>query len=130
MFLPSWRRASAPFALFGLVAAWAWGRRTGIVLGAVVFSHWVLDLIVHRADMPLLPQNYDDLPRLGFGLWRFPAAPMTVEMAFVVGGAWLYGRAARATAGTALRRRADVSALLVLTFGVLVLATDVSGIFG
>lgn len=42
-------------ALFGLVPAIPWGRRVGIVLGAVVFSHWVLDLIVHRGDMPILP---------------------------------------------------------------------------
>src|SRR5262245_927095 len=42
-------------ALFGLGAAAWWGRRTGGVLGAVVFSHWLLDLIVHRGDMPILP---------------------------------------------------------------------------
>ncbi len=54
--------------LFGLVAAVPWGRRVGMVLGAVVFSHWLLDLIVHRADLPILPGNAGELPRLGFGL--------------------------------------------------------------
>jgi hypothetical protein len=44
-------------ATFGLVAGWRWGRRNGIVLAAVVFSHWVLDLLVHRADIPILPGN-------------------------------------------------------------------------
>ena len=44
-------------ALFGLVAARPWGRRMGIVLGAVAFSHWLLDLVVHRGDMPILPGN-------------------------------------------------------------------------
>ncbi len=37
-----------------LVTRW-WGRRGGIVIAAVVFSHWLLDLIVHRDDMPILP---------------------------------------------------------------------------
>ncbi|OFD71089.1 hypothetical protein BWGOE8_50300 [Bacillus mycoides] len=32
-----------------------WGKRSGFVVGAVVFSHWILDLLVHRADLPLLP---------------------------------------------------------------------------
>ncbi len=35
--------------LFGLVAALPWGRQVGLVLGGVVFSHWVLDLAVHRS---------------------------------------------------------------------------------
>jgi membrane-bound metal-dependent hydrolase YbcI (DUF457 family) len=39
--------------LAGLVAARFWGRRGGFMLAAVVFSHWVLDLLVHRADLPV-----------------------------------------------------------------------------
>jgi hypothetical protein len=41
-------------------------RRTGVVLGLVVFSHWVLDLIVHLPDLPLL---FEGSPLLGLGLW-------------------------------------------------------------
>jgi membrane-bound metal-dependent hydrolase YbcI (DUF457 family) len=44
-------------ALFGAVAGWRWDRRSGVLLGAVAFSHWVLDLIVHRPDLPILPGN-------------------------------------------------------------------------
>jgi membrane-bound metal-dependent hydrolase YbcI (DUF457 family) len=86
--------ALALAALFGLVAARPWGRRAGIVLGAVVFSHWLLDLVVHRGDMPILPGNGGDLPRLGFGLGKVPAASIMVELVLVVAGAWLYWRAA------------------------------------
>ena len=63
--------------VFALPAAWRWGRRAAAVLGAVVFSHWLLDLLVHRHDMPLLPGAPAGTPLFGFGLWRWPlvAAP-------------------------------------------------------
>jgi hypothetical protein len=60
------------------------------VLGAVVFSHWLLDLVVHRGDMPILPGSAGDLPLLGFGLWKAPVASILVELALIVAGAWLY----------------------------------------
>lgn len=116
--------------LFGLVAAIPWGRRTGGVLGAVVFSHWLLDLIVHRADMPMLPGNAGDLPRMGFGLWRMAPASIAVELALVLAGAWLYSRAALDTAnahggGT---RLAYVASGLLLFAGLLTLALNVLGV--
>jgi len=80
--------------VFGLVSALIWGKRPGVILGAVVFSHWVLDLIVHRSDMAILPGNAGHLPRLGFGLWREPVASIAVELALVLLGTWLYWRAA------------------------------------
>ena len=119
-------------ALFGGVAAARWGRVTGIVLAAVAFSHWVLDLIVHRADMPFLPANAGHLPRLGFGLWRYPVGAMALELALVLAGAYLYWRAARATAisSVAVQRRANFSGFLVLACGIAVLAIDFTRIFG
>jgi hypothetical protein len=115
-------------AVFAAVAAVWWGRRTGFVLGAVVFSHWLLDLVVHRADMPVLPGGQGTLPRLGLGLWQLPKAVMLVELALVVAGAWLYWRAARQTAAVRSHRaRADLAALLILVFGVAVLILDVMG---
>jgi membrane-bound metal-dependent hydrolase YbcI (DUF457 family) len=110
-------------ALFGLVATRPWDRRVGIMLGAVVFSHWLLDLVVHRGDMPILPGNAGDLPRLGFGLWKAPAVSILVELALVVVGAWLYWRAAVQTSPTDARR-ANLLGLLVLGAGVVTLAVD------
>jgi hypothetical protein len=40
--------------------------RTSIVLGLVVFSHWVLDFIVHPAELSLL---FDGSPLVGLGMW-------------------------------------------------------------
>src|SRR5215831_12375099 len=43
------------------------GWRTGLLVGAAVFSHWVLDLVVHRPDLAL----YDNTLKMGFGLWNY-----------------------------------------------------------
>ena len=114
--------------LFGLIAAVPWGRRTGVVLGAVVFSHWVLDLLVHRGDMPILPGNFGDLPRLGFGLWQIPLAAAATELALVAIGAVLYGRAAARRAGPAAGGRSRLAAGATFAVGVLVLGLSVLGL--
>jgi hypothetical protein len=74
----------------GIMARRAWGRRTGYIIAGVVFSHWVLDLLVHRADLPILPCNLGHLPLLGFGLWRWPAVSMTLESLLILAGILLY----------------------------------------
>jgi hypothetical protein len=117
-------------AAFGAAFGWKWGRRTGVVLGLVAFSHWVLDLLVHRPDLPLLPGNAGGVA-FGFGLWRMPGLTAIVELVLVLGGAWLYWRAARATAaGTGQTSRADLSAGLFLVFGLGALAADWTGFLG
>jgi hypothetical protein len=89
-------------------------------------SHWVLDLVMHRQDMQILPGNAGDLPRLGFGLWRSHVASAVLELAIVVVGAWLYWRAARDIAGSE-QRRANVTSIVLLASGVVVLALSVAG---
>ncbi|HEU5432648.1 MAG TPA: hypothetical protein VFU81_13355 [Thermomicrobiales bacterium] len=120
--------AAALAVVFGAVAAIPWGRRTGIVLGAVVFSHWLLDLIVHRADLPILPGGAGDLPRLGFGLWRVPAGAALLELAIVLAGAWLYWLAAREVARrrtpSGFWRQPATLAGLILVAGIVTLAVD------
>jgi hypothetical protein len=86
---------------FGLVAAIWWRGSVAVVLGAVVFSHWVLDLPMHHADMPLLPGNAGNFPLLGFGLWRWPWASALLEIGLVLLGTWLYARAASRVVATA-----------------------------
>jgi membrane-bound metal-dependent hydrolase YbcI (DUF457 family) len=117
--------------LISLVTGWIatrwWGQRGGIVVGAVVFSHWVLDLIVHRADMPLLPGNLGDV-RVGFGLWKVEWAAILTEAAIMAVGAYLYWRAAQSVeraAGVRNGRANLVGGLLVL-FGAVVLTLDVA----
>lgn len=57
-------------------------------VGAAVFSHWLLDLPVHRPDLPV----YDDSMKLGLGLWNFPVIAIGLEAAVLFGGLWLYLR--------------------------------------
>lgn len=93
------------------------GRRSAVVLGLLVLSHWVLDVITHRPDMPLVPFGG---PRLGLGLWNYPAAELLLEGGMYAVGAWLYFRATRPSDAVG---RWAVSALL-LTLGVIWLAAS------
>lgn len=117
-------------AILGLLAGLLWGRRPGIVIGLVAASHWLLDLVVHRADLPILPGNIGDLPRLGLGLWRYPLVSSSIELALVLAGAWLYWRTANRVVETAGRGRlaATVTAALIAIFGVLVLWMDFTAV--
>jgi hypothetical protein len=116
-------------AAFGLMFGWRWGKRCAFVLGFVSFSHWLLDLVVHRHDMPVLPGNWGNLPRLGFGLWQVKTGSILAELMLVILGTWCYWRAARAASLAAHKgySRAIVTALLILLGGVAVLVLDVAG---
>ncbi|MEI9902604.1 MAG: hypothetical protein WDN06_00415 [Asticcacaulis sp.] len=107
--------------ILGSLGWLVWGRRSAIVLALVSFSHWLLDLIVHRADLPILPGNAGNLPRLGFGLWAEPGMAAALELLLVVGGAALYWQAAYEVSRDAGRRRilAHVSGALVLVLACL-----------
>lgn len=116
-------------AAFALIFGWRWGQRCAFVLGFVSFSHWLLDLVVHRHDMPVLPRNLGNLPRLGFGLWQVRTGSILTELLLVILGTWCYWRAARAASLAAHKghSRAIVTALHILLGGVAVLVLDVTG---
>jgi len=105
------------------------GRRVALVIALVSASHWVLDLVVHRPDMPVLPGNVGNLPYFGFGLWNRPRAAACVELALVVAGAIMYWRAATEVSAKAGRngRLASISAAMIAAFGLLVLFLDYTG---
>ena len=56
-----------------------------------MFSHWPLDLLVDRPDLPL----YDNAVKVGFGLWDYPVLTLIVETIVAVGGLGLYMRSTR-----------------------------------
>lgn len=119
-------------AVFGLAFAPRWGRRNALVLAAVSFSHWALDLLVHHGDMPLLPGNAGHFPKLGLGLWSHPPVVIAMELALVLAGAVFYGRAASRAVTTAGRgsKLAAINTWLIALGGIAVLALDVTGALG
>ncbi len=66
---------------------------TAKVLGAVVFSHWILDWITHGPDLPLVPGL---AWKTGLGLWNSVPATVAVEAAFFLAAAWWYDSATEA----------------------------------
>ena len=64
-----------------------------ILLGALVLSHWVLDFIVHRPDLPLVP--WSDF-KVGLGLWNSVIFALVVELAIFTEGVNLYIKATKA----------------------------------
>jgi membrane-bound metal-dependent hydrolase YbcI (DUF457 family) len=61
-----------------------------IVVGLTVFSHWLLDLLVHRPDLELWPGG----ERVGFALWNYPVPEQAVEMGLlaICGAIWVASR--------------------------------------
>ncbi len=116
--------------LFGLAGGLRWGRRAAGILGAVAFSHWILDLVVHRHDLPIWPAAAPRAPHLGLGLWRWTLAAAAAELALVLWGGFTYFRAAVAVARAhdpSKLRRARLAGATVLGAGLLTLALGLAG---
>lgn len=81
-------------ALFALVYRFA--RRgtlaAAVLLAALVLSHWVLDFVTHRPDMPL---TLTGPARVGLGLWHSRLGTLLVELSMFAAGVWLYVRSTR-----------------------------------
>lgn len=84
-------------------------KRGSWVLGGLVLSHWVLDFITHRPDLPLSP--FTGL-KVGLGLWNFPVIEITFEILLFGLGAYLYFRAAK------LKRKTSYWTLITFLFAV------------
>lgn len=69
------------------------GRGAALVVGVAVFSHWVLDFIVHRPDLPL----WDNAAKVGLGLWNHPVPAFLLEVGVLALGLLMYMRATRPT---------------------------------
>lgn len=67
-------------------------RRGGVIIALLVVSHWVLDFVTHRPDMPLYPGGTP----LGLGLWNSVAGTLVIEGVMFVVGVWLYAASTKA----------------------------------
>lgn len=89
-----------------LLAVVLWGGLLGIIyymvrrskggaflIGVLVVSHWGLDLLVHRPDLPLTPLGGE---KYGLGLWNSHAATIALEYGLLAVGAIVYATTTRA----------------------------------
>jgi hypothetical protein len=101
-------------AAFGLIVrATTRDSRGAIVVALGVVSHWVLDFVSHRPDLPLIPGAG---PRVGLGLWNSPAATLLTESAIFVAGLWIYLATTRARDRIGVISRWSFVALIVLLY--------------
>ncbi len=93
--------------------------REGLVLAALVVSHWVLDAISHRPDMPL---TLGGAERIGLGLWNSVPGTIAVEAAMFAVGVAVYLKST-----TAADRTGRIAAWALVGFLAVVYAANVFG---
>jgi hypothetical protein len=89
-----WSHSLLMTVAWGALLAVIYGSLTSDLLGAFVISlnaasHWVLDWITHRPDLPLSPGTAE---RYGLGLWNSIPGTMAVEIGLFGAGVWIYAR--------------------------------------
>jgi hypothetical protein len=90
-----------------------------ITLALLVVSHWVLDYVSHRPDMPL---TLNGPQRLGLGLWNSMQGTLAAEFAIFAIGVVVYARS------TAPRDRAgSIGLWSLVTFLMVVYAASIIG---
>ena len=67
--------------------------RPALLVALAVLSHWLLDIPVHRPDLPL----YDDMDKIGLGLWNYPVWAFLLEIGLFFGCMIMYLRATTPT---------------------------------
>lgn len=88
-------------------------RAGALVAGICVFSHWVLDFVSHRPDLPLLPGGS---ARAGLGLWHSRPATIAVEGVLFAAGIAIYARTTVARDRTGRWALAGLVAVLVVSY--------------
>jgi hypothetical protein len=109
--------AAAAYAVFRWVVVKK--HTVALVIALAVFSHWILDLVVHTPDLPIWS---DTSPKLGLGLWNSAAATYALEAALLLGALWLYLKSTTATSATGKYG--------MVVFVVLLILVNIPNIFG
>ena len=108
----------------GAIGSWAYSRlqqprwRIGGLIAAAAFSHWLLDALVHKPELPLAGSGS---LQLGLGLWDAMPIAVGVEAAIVVLGVCLFVVGSRSSRGRSVALAVLSLAVLALTvFGMTV----------
>jgi len=86
---------------FALAFLFSRDRRVSVVIGLVVFSHWVLDFISHPMGLgrdlpPDLPLLFEGSPKVGLGLYNSVPAALITEFGLFIAGIAIYLSTTRA----------------------------------
>ncbi len=63
--------------------------RGSMIIACTVLSHWVLDALVHRPDLPI---GFGDTRVIGLGLWDSLGMTLVLEFGILFTGLYLYTR--------------------------------------
>jgi hypothetical protein len=94
-----WSHSLVTLVAWGVVLGFGYaivahgGRRAALVIALLVVSHWFLDVLVHRPDMPIAP---GDATKVGLGVWKSIPLTLALEIAIFAIGVGLYARITRA----------------------------------
>jgi len=101
--------------VWGMAFGWFARRhdpRAFVIITALVVSHWVLDFITHRPDMPLYPGG----PKFGLGLWFSLIGTVAVEVPMFLAGVWIYLQTTRPKDRTGMAAISILLALLLVIY--------------
>ena len=113
--------AGAVYILFRILPAKTGSQQSkvALVMAAAVLSHFFLDLLIHRPDLPL---SIGDSPTIGLGLWNYLIISYVVEGLIFLGGLWIY---MKATTGKTFAGKYGI-----LIFAAFLFLTNLMNLFG
>ena len=113
-----WSHGLVPLLLWSALAALCvrllcrghrWASRAAVIVSVAVFSHFILDALVHVRGLPILG---DDSWKIGLGLWKHMDVALALEGVMFVSGLALYLSAVRGY--MSVRRRIAFAAVFTL----------------
>ena len=101
---------AAAFLAYARTPSLKW--RAALLVAAAVFSHWLLDALVHQPEMPLAGTGS---AMVGLGLWQRMPVACLVEATIVVAGLWLFVPGSGLSRGKSIALIAFILVLLAFT---------------
>jgi hypothetical protein len=93
--------------------------KSSIILGALVLSHWILDLFTHIPDLPILPWSEF---KVGFGLWNSVLFTVIIEGFIFASGSYLY-----LTSTKAENKKGSIGLWSLLGFLIIIYISNLAG---
>jgi len=105
--------------VFGITRLVSKSNAIALILSIVVFSHFLLDVLVHPAQIPLLGE---ESTKIGLGLWNSLYLELIVEVLLLSFGFWLY-----CTTSTIKKRNLWILGLILLLVSGMTIGGQLAG---